>query len=73
MKTESAILANGKVNVSLIEREIVHELGENAKYHAEDEMKKRAVHISECTPYELIQVSYKSGSFVFKNNRETYL
>ena len=47
MKSESAILANGKVNVSLIEREIAHELGADAKYHAEDEMKKKAVHTSE--------------------------
>ena len=47
MKSESAILANGKVNVSLIEKEIANELGADAKYHAEDEMKKKAVHTSE--------------------------
>lgn len=42
----SAILPNGKVNVSLIEREIAQDLSADARYHAEDGMKKRAIHMS---------------------------
>ena len=41
-----AILPNGKVNVALLQREIVNDLSEDALHHAQDEMKKRAVHVS---------------------------
>lgn len=45
-KYSSAILPNGKVNVSLIQREIAQDLSADARYHAEDCMKKRAIHMS---------------------------
>ena len=42
-----AILPDGRINVSLLEREIVNELADDARFSAEDGMKKRAVHMSE--------------------------
>lgn len=45
--TGSAILPNGKVNISLIQHEIARDLSADARYHAEDGMKKRAIHMSE--------------------------
>lgn len=44
----SALLPNGSLNVDLITREISRDLADHAKYRAEDDMKKRAVHTSTC-------------------------
>ena len=46
-KRIGAILPDGKLNVSLIQREIAHDVASDARYIAEDEMKKRAIHMSE--------------------------
>lgn len=83
MNAESAILSNGKVNISLIEREIAHELGENAKYHAEDQMKKRAVHISNnynefsnfvaCSQLKPIQSSEMGDLFTHRHERHHHM
>jgi hypothetical protein len=47
MKNQAAILSDGSVNVELLVTEIQAELLNDAKYKAEDGMKKRAVQISE--------------------------
>ena len=41
------ILPDGRVNISLLQSEIIQDISKDAKYYAEDEMKKRAVHTSQ--------------------------
>jgi len=43
----SAILPDGSLNVDLLTKEIHSDLARDAKYKAEDGMKKRAVYCSE--------------------------
>ena len=45
--SSSAVLPDGSLNVDLLSREIQSDLLNNAKYKAEDGMKKRAVTLSE--------------------------
>ena len=45
-KSNSAILTNGRINISLIEREIANELSNHSLSMAQDKMKKKAVHSS---------------------------
>mmetsp|Transcript_28863 Transcript_28863/g.33543 ORF Transcript_28863/g.33543 Transcript_28863/m.33543 type:complete len:418 (-) Transcript_28863:163-1416(-) len=42
-RNNSAILPNGRINVSFLQREIMQDLVHDAKYYAEDEMKKKAI------------------------------
>ena len=44
LSTSSIILSNGNINTTILENEIINDISNNAKYYAEDEMKKRAVH-----------------------------
>ncbi len=46
-RDDGAILPNGRINVSKIEREISNDIAENSRFIAEDGMKKRAVHMSQ--------------------------
>jgi hypothetical protein len=41
-----AILPDGRVNVAFLQREIASDLSNDARYSAQDDMKKRAVHLS---------------------------
>jgi hypothetical protein len=41
-----AILPDGRVNIDFLQREIASDLSNDARYSAEDGMKKRAVHLS---------------------------
>ena len=41
-----AILPDGRVNIEFLQREIASDLSNDARYSAEDGMKKRAVHLS---------------------------
>ena len=45
-KPLGAILPDGRINTALLQREIANELAADARFSAEDVMKKRAVHIS---------------------------
>jgi hypothetical protein len=47
MDTQAAILSDGTINLDRLITEIQSDLFNDAKYKAEDGMKKRAVHISE--------------------------
>lgn len=47
MNAQAAILADGSINLDRLITEIQSDLFNDAKYKAEDGMKKRAVHISE--------------------------
>jgi hypothetical protein len=42
----AALLPDGSLNVSLLSKEVADNLDEDEKYHAVDEMKKRAIHMS---------------------------
>ena len=47
MNAQAAILADGSINLDRLITEIQSDLVKDAKYKAEDGMKKRAVNISE--------------------------
>jgi hypothetical protein len=47
MDTQAAVLSDGSINLDRLITEIQSDLFNDAKYKAEDGMKKRAVHISE--------------------------
>ena len=42
----SVLLPNGKINITQLENEIIQDISNDALYHAQDEMKKRAVQTS---------------------------
>ncbi len=46
-QSSKLILPNGKLNTTILENEIQNDISNHNKYYAEDEMKKRAVHISQ--------------------------
>jgi len=46
LKNKGAILPGGKLNVSLIQREVSNDISSDNRYYAEDGMKKRAIHMS---------------------------
>lgn len=43
----SAVLPDGSLNFKVLEREISNDITSHERFRAEDEMKKRAIHISE--------------------------
>jgi hypothetical protein len=45
-RKSGAILPNGKINLKLIQREVANDIENDARYSAQDAMKKRAVHMS---------------------------
>ena len=45
-RNDSAITEDGRINISLLEKEIRHEITTDAQYKAEDQMKKKAILMS---------------------------